>query len=123
MNVGIWWDSGDTIVAIFHPHTENSTCTLHRYDSNYMHAEQWASAADRLGRTHRDEYFCVPRGRVVYDARNDCGIIYHGPSFSQERIDLIARQFNLNRWIATVDLHYSTGADADALFDDDYDSD
>ena len=51
--------------------------------------------AKQLGRTIADEYFCVPRGRVLWDATNQRGIILHGPATSVERLKLIAQRFNL----------------------------
>ena len=74
--------------------------------------------AKKLGRTIADDYFCVPRGRVLWDATNQRGIILHGPATNTKRLKLIAQRFNLGKdWKTEEDDHYCTGADADRLFD------
>lgn len=117
--VGIWWDDGSIIVALAHEQTENVTRGRNRVDSNLAHVDEWPRVAKKLGRTIADEYFCVPRGRVLWDATNQRGIILHGPATSVERLKLIAQRFNLGEgWRAETDCHYYTDADADRLFDE-----
>jgi hypothetical protein len=118
-HVGIWRDDGSTIVALPHKHSENTTCIGGHIDSNLAHVDAWPSIAAQLGRNGEDEYFCVPRDRVLWDATNQRGIILHGPATIIERLKLIAQRFNLGEdWNAETDCHYFTGDDADSLFDD-----
>lgn len=116
--VGIWWDNGKTIVVRAHPCTENATRTRALVDSNLSHADEWHVVAKRLGRTTDDEYFSVPRGRVLLDVKSMTGIIFHGPATTHPRLALIARRFGLQTWKAELDTHYFTGPDADQLFEE-----
>ena len=101
------------------PPTENTTRTGTRLDSNLSHADEWAQVARKLGRTTDDEYFSVPRGRVLLDLDSLTGIILHGPATKPKRLALIAQRFGLAKWRAELDQHYFTGEDADRLFADD----
>jgi hypothetical protein len=117
--VGIWWNNGSTIVALTHALNETVTRIGNRIDSDLAHVDEWPRVAKKLGRTIADEYFCVPRGRVVFDVKSRRGIILHGPATSPERLELIAQRFGLGEnWKAEQDTHYFTGDDADRLFDD-----
>ena len=117
--VGIWWDDGSTIVALAHVLDESVTRIGNRIDSNRSHADEWSHVAKKLGRTIADEYFCVTRGRVLFDVKCQHGIIMHGPSTSRERLELIAQRFGLDEnWTAEQDTHYFTGDHADRLFDE-----
>lgn len=118
-HVGIWWDNGKIIAAIAHPPTENTTRTGTRLDSNLSHADEWAVAARKLGRTIEDEYFAVPRGRVLLEVDSLTGVILHGPATKPKRLALIAKRFGLAAWRAELDQHYFTGEDADRLFEPD----
>ena len=117
--VGIWWDDGSTIVALAHAQIGNVTRGRNRVDSNLAHVDEWPRVAKKLGRTIADEYFCVPRGRVLFDVKSRRGIILHGPATSVERLKLIAQRFNLGKgWRTETDCHYFTGDDANRLFDE-----
>ncbi|WP_164104448.1 hypothetical protein [Candidatus Laterigemmans baculatus] len=117
--IGIWWDDGQRLVALTHPASENATRISGRIDSNLAHVDEWPSVANRLGRSAREEYFVVPRGRVVLDARTGRGIVFHGNGTSRDRLALIAERFDLAEWQAELDAHYSVGAEIDRLFDED----
>jgi hypothetical protein len=116
-SIGIWWDTGKLIAAIAHPPTENTTRTGTRLDSNLSHADEWAQVARKLGRTTEDEYFSVPRGRVLLEM-DSSGVILHGPATTRKRLALIAKRFGLAKWRAELDQHYFTGEDADGLFEE-----
>ncbi len=115
--IGIWWDDGSRRVVLAHPITENATGdTL--VDSDLQHVEEWSKVRKQFGRAAREEYFSVPRGRVIYDRRKKRGIIYHGPSTSPERLQEIAEEFQLREWVSRLDEHYYMDADADWLFEE-----
>ena len=116
--VGIWWDNGKIIAAIAHPPTENTTRTGTRLDSNLSHADEWTKVARKLGRTTEDEYFSVPRGRVLLEVDSQTGVILHGPATKPQRLALIAKRFALVKWRAELDQHYFTGDEADRLFEE-----
>ncbi len=118
-HVGIWWDNGKTIVVCSHPYTENVTRSRTLLDSNLAHVEQWPSVAKQLGQRATDEYFTVPRGRVVMDLNSMTGIILHGNATTRRRLEMIARRFRLRNWRSEFDHHYLTGEAADRLFEED----
>lgn len=116
--IGIWWDDGKSLVVSAHSHTENATCVSGLVDSNLSHADEWNTVAARLGRNTDDEYFSVPRGRVLLEIRSMTGVILHGPVTTCPRLERIARRFGLKVWKSEIDTHYFMGRDADALFAD-----
>ena len=116
--VGIWWDDGKRLVALTHAYTGDVTHVGGRIDSNLSHVDEWPNVAQEFGASAEDEYFTVPRGRVVLLANELVGIILHGNATKSDRLPAIARRFNLTNWKAEIDTHYLTGADADSLFDD-----
>lgn len=118
-HVGIWWDDGKTIAVCSHPCTENVTRTRSLLDSNLTHVDQWPAVAKELGRSVTDEYFSVPRGRVLLDVKSMTSIILHGNATTRSRLELIARRFQLRTWKSEMDHHYLTGAEADRLFEED----
>lgn len=117
--IGIWWSDGKTIAALSHSvAAANTTRVAGRIDSNFAHVEEWPKVAVKLGHSPNEEYFAVPRGRVLWDTRRQCGIIIHGSSTGRKCLEAIARRFHLGvEWESEEDLHYSMGADADRLFD------
>ncbi len=117
--IGIWWDDGGTIADFSHPYSVNSSNVAGRVDSNFAHVDLWRDAALRMKIDHRNEYFSVPRGRVLFDRRTRTGIVLHGNATNAERQKKIAELFRLTKWRAETDLHYSMGAEADRLFEDD----
>ena len=116
--VGIWWDDGKKLVALSHTYTENVSCVAGRIDSNLSHVDQWPEVAGEFNSTAADDYFTIPRGRVLLLADARVGIILHGTATKSSRLRVIARRFDLTHWRAEIDVHYLTGADADRLFDD-----
>jgi hypothetical protein len=116
-HIGIWWDDGQTLAAITHSPAENSSRQAGFIDSNLNHVDEWPGVAQKFGKTARDEYFIVPRGRVILHGRTGRGVIYHGTGTSAERLKPIAAAFNLANWKAVVDLHYETGAALDDIWE------
>ena len=115
--VGIWWDDGSTIAALAHSPTENAS-DAPLVDSELNHFEEWEKVAARFGMSTEDEYFEVPRGRVLLKRRTGEGVVYHGNATTQLRLRKIAAHFKLTKWIAQRNEHYDVGPDADALFAD-----
>ena len=115
--IGIWWDNGERIVAISHHVDVNSTGS-DLIDSNLEHWSSWPHAYKELGASKADEYFSVPRGRVLHRMVYRRGLIYHGPDTSGPRLERIAEAFGLTDWDSQIDDHYALGSDADSLFYD-----
>jgi len=117
--IGIWWDDGKKIVALCHPPVVSGPTAGGFIDSHLEHWREWPDVALRLKRSAYDEYFCIPRGRVLIRATTGQGMIYHGSATTPARLGLIATEFKLENWKAAIDLHYEFGEAADELFDDD----
>ncbi len=120
--IGIWWDDGKIIVALAHSPTENASSGP-LIDSELNHFEQWPEVAARFRLTEDDEYFSVPRGRVLLRRKAGEGIIYHGNATNLTRLRKIAAAFGLTKWTAQRNEHYDMGPEADALFDEDFGDD
>jgi hypothetical protein len=118
--VGIWWDDGRTIVAFAHPTSENSS-NGPLIDSEFNHFELWEKAASQFDLSSEDEYFDVPRGRVLLRRQTGEGLVYHGNATSSSRLRKIAARFKLSEWTAQRNEHYDMGPEADAQFDDEFD--
>ena len=116
-NIGIWWDTGKKIASFVHrpknPELETGLC-----DSDYNHNDLWPDVALQLRVDPNDEYFSVPRGRVLWDPKKKISVIYHGNATSAERLKKIAEEFGLTNWISHRDIHYTLGSEADGLFFD-----
>lgn len=117
--VGIWWDDGQQVVAFSHPPLPSGPTAGGFVDSHLEHWREWPDVALLLKRSADDEYFCIPRGRVLISQRTGQGMIYHGSATTLARLALISAEFKLENWKAAIELHYEFGEAADALFDDD----
>ena len=118
--VGIWWDGGTTLAALAHPTTENASTAAGFIDSDLEHWREWKHIAALFGKSASEEYFSVPRGRVLLHQRTGRGVIYHGSSTSPDRLAVIAAEFQMTDWKAAIDPHYQMRDAADELFDDDW---
>ena len=116
--LGIWWDNGQQLVVIAHDSGGLTSCQAGMLDSELTHAEEWPKVATQLGKNWDEEYFIVPRGRVLHEAVSGRAVIYHGPETSRERLGAIAKAFRLDEWISRQDEHYFTGSQIDSVFED-----
>ena len=114
-NIGIWWDDGTRIVSFKQsprkPDKYTGLC-----DSDDNHNDLWPEVAMQLGVGPDDEYFSIPRGRVLWDPKKKISLIYHGNATSSDRLRKIAEEFGLTKWISRRDIHYAMGNEADELF-------
>ena len=72
----------------------------------------------RYNASEDDEYFSIPRGRVLWDPVNLQSIVCHGNETSATRLKEIAAFFKLTDWTAQTDIHHMMGNAADHAFDD-----
>lgn len=115
-HVGIWWAEGKRIAAMLQAAAEvRASGPL--VDSDLEHWREWPNVCQHFGRSKADNYYDVPRGRVLIDRKTGGGIIYHGNSTSSAERELIAKLYVLTQWDGHIDEHYLMGAEADALFD------
>ena len=77
------------------------------------HADYWEELREigkltQLPTELQDEYFSIPRGRVVYHSDTDRFFIYHGNNVTKNDLAKICRDFNLPKakTICEKDLHY-----------------
>jgi len=117
--VGIWWYDGMTLAAFAHSMEQRVSSLERLIDSNLEHWREWPKVCSKFGKLPSDEYFDVPRGRVIYDAGQGRSVIYHGSATPPERVRIIAKAFHLDQWVAAVDLHYQMDNAVDELFDED----
>jgi hypothetical protein len=115
--LGIWWDSSQQIVIVAHGPDKQTAVQAGMLDSELTHAEEWPKIAKKLGRSSADDYFIVPRGRVLHELKTGRAVIYHGNATSTARLVEIAEAFQLTNWVGRLDDHYSTGESIDALFE------
>jgi hypothetical protein len=115
--IGIWWDDGRQVVPFTQPLGEVEP-TEKICDSDLAHAEMWPEAAKYFGRTADDEYFSVPRGRVVWLVTSKKARIIHGNATRPDRLKAIAKAFNFGKWEAQSDDHYAMGDRVEELFED-----
>ena len=77
------------------------------------HADYWEElradgSLNVLPENLQDEYFSVPRGRVVYHTDKDVFTVFHGNNITKKDLHKIARAFCLpkNKTCFEEDLHY-----------------
>ena len=116
--LGIWWDDGQTLAALAHPITEKTSAAGGFVDSDLEHWREWKHVAALFGKSAQEEYFNVPRGRVLLRQRTRQGVIYHGSTTTATRLKVIAAEFQLTDWKADLDPHYEMGNAVDDLFED-----
>jgi hypothetical protein len=83
-------------------------------DSSHAHLDRWEELREqgklrKLPPFLQEEYFYVPRGRVIYHKIEQKYIIYHGDEFTKKHREMIVNAFFLPREITEdkVDEHYS----------------
>ena len=111
--IGIWWDDGRTIVAL--AHSPNGSALQGLVDSELNHLEQWPNVAARFNLTPQDDYYDVPRGRVLLRRGTGEGLIFHGNATSQTRLRKIAAFFQLTTWTPLRRTLYDMSPETDAL--------
>jgi hypothetical protein len=115
--IGIWWDNGKKIASFPVP-AGQPDAVVGICDSEDSHIDRWPEVAIQLGAYPVDEYYSIPRGRVMYDTIRNVSIIYHGNQTDAARLSLIAEEFELVNWVAHLDDHYMMGDAADEYFND-----
>jgi len=74
--IGIWWDNGSKIVSFSHAPGEADRYTG-LCDSDFTHNDLWRKAAKQFSLSEFQEYFSIPRGRVLWSPSKKIGVIYH----------------------------------------------
>ena len=81
--------------------------------SEKSHADYWeelrsVGELDKLPESLRDEYFRIPRGRVVFHRDNGRFYVYHGNNLTRTDLNKVRKAFGLDRDVTSFeqDLHY-----------------
>lgn len=85
-------------------------------DSTFEHWRAWNSVCKHFKRGSDEEYFVVPRGRVLLRRQDGAGVIYHGDATSNAMLKRIAKLFELATYTTVVNGHYLM--DAEEYFND-----
>ena len=101
-HVGIWWHDDERLVAFLQSIAEIKAVG-HLIDSDLSHDAIWETARHELTGHENDEYFDIPRGRIVWDTAHCSGILYHGNATPTEVFEELAKLFRLPRWEARLD--------------------
>jgi hypothetical protein len=112
--IGIFWIFEDRIFDMVMEPARSIEGNSISKDSSHAHLDRWEElrAQGKLGRLPQilqDEYFYVPRGRVVFLKIEMKYIIYHGDEFTDLHRELIMNAFKLPPEITEdrVDEHYN----------------
>jgi len=113
--VGIWWHDHIRLVAFVQPITDVDEAG-NLIDSDLTHDSTWTLARNELQCSLKTEYFKIARGRIMWDATHQSGVIYHGNSTPQKVLADLARIYRLPRWQHRLDEHYLTGDALEAYY-------
>lgn len=113
--IGIFWIYRDSIFG-FSTVKQNGVMRVSEIiDSNFEHATEWQKVLTQQKKLPSElkaqEYFSIPRGRVLYNDKNHCHIVYLDRKLNNLGCrELISRffQFEISRAIWRNDLHYTT---------------
>lgn len=124
--VGIFWFFKGTVIGHFVPIPDGQEYCAGLIDSPMNHSDSWDEDRALLTdfpKLRGQEYFRIPRGRVVWNKIDQYAIVYMDSTlFNDSTKALIRSFFELNccevHW--KKDSHYTTDPDAlDVLFDND----
>ena len=111
--VGIWWFYGGKPLFV---HSVPLSLGNHYGDAVTGikdHADYWeelgkSGALSIIPPEFRDEYFYIPRGRVVFHGDTESFTVYHGNNISKKDLRKVRSVFNLpkDRTFFEEDIHY-----------------
>ncbi len=113
IHVGIWWHNGQQLIGFAQP-VAAIQVPRPLIDSDLTHADAWDTARRKLSCPSDVEYFAIPRGRILWHADREMGILYHGNATQPRVLNMLAKLFRLPRWEAHLDEHYLVGDALDA---------
>lgn len=115
IHVGIWWHNGQQLIGFAQP-----VSALQKprglIDSDLSHTDAWDMARRQLSCPNDVEYFVIPRGRILWNADRDRGVLYHGNATPARVLTMLAKLFGLPKWETRLDDHYLTGNASDECF-------
>lgn len=113
--IGVFWIYRDSIFGCSTVKQNGVMRVSKIIDSNFEHATEWQKVLTQQknlpSELKAQEYFSIPRGRVLYNDKNHCHIVYLDRKLNNLGCrELISRffQFEISRTIWRNDLHYTT---------------
>ena len=109
--IGIFWYYENQVIGIAHPIDLSDQDSLGLIDSHYTHVVYWENLKHEIKALNYLEYEEIPRGRMIYDAKNDKTTVYMDAKlFKKSIVNKIAAFFEID--LADVvwkkDPHYKT---------------
>ena len=76
--------------------------------ADYWEELRSSGGLEKLHESLRDEYFCIPRGRVVFHRDNGRFYVYHGNNVTRADLEKVRKSFGLDKAATSFekDLHY-----------------
>lgn len=109
MKIGIFWFYKNTVLGIAHDFDASQSDSLGLIDSEYTHVDYWKYIKAQTPKLQYTEYEEIPRGRVIFDTKNDRAIVYLDKTLlTRSAVDEIFKFFSLseNRAVLRTDPHY-----------------
>ena len=111
--VGIFWLYKHEIAFMHAVPLEDGLAYGDAVGGTKDHADYWeelrsSGELEKLPVVMRDEYFRIPRGRVVFHRDNGRFYVYHGNNVTRADLEKIRKAFGLNKADTSFDqdLHY-----------------
>lgn len=115
--VGIFWFLGDEIIEFAQDQTAVPVNHVGFKDSPWDHYAVWDKVVKVYPQLQGKEYFDIPRGRVLYNTKDDMYHIITSTALAndQKKINKVMRAFSLpiRNTKAITDPHYEDVADFD----------
>ena len=112
-HVGIFWFYGGKIIFCHSVPLSEGVTYGDAVTGIKDHADYWEelrkeSLLSALSEEKRNEYFSIPRGRVVWHKDSEKFFVYHGGNIPKSGLQKIARKFRLpqGKTVFEQDLHY-----------------
>ncbi len=112
-SVGIFWLYGECVIFAERTPVAEGQPYGDAVSGWRDHAEYWeelrsSGSLDVLPEPLREEYFSIPRGRVVYHRGDGTFHVYHGNNVTDEDLARVAAYFGLpaKQTVFEQDLHY-----------------
>lgn len=113
--IGIFWIYNDSIFGCSTAHQNGVMRVSDIFDSDFGHAGEWQNLLTQQKNLpveiKTQEYFSIPRGRVLYNDKNHCHVVYLDRKLNNLRCrELVGKffKFEISQAIWRNDLHYTT---------------
>ena len=111
MKIGIFWYFKNQVIGIANEFYQSDQDSLGLIDSKYTHVEYWEILKSKHAELSAFEYEEIPRGRVIYHAKNEKVLVYMDAKLFKKQIAIQIVEFFELDFEAVVwkkDPHYKT---------------